>query len=111
MKYFFIFFIAGLTIISCARKNVPAAGKTSAQSPAFATPVDSVSTTLSAEKMAQLGHQTYTAKCGRCHELKKVDDFTAQEWDPILASMSVKAKLSKEETANVLAYVTANAKK
>ena len=117
MKYFILFLIAGSAIISCAKKNVPTAGKTSAQAPAFAIPapdmakMDSASATLSTEKMALLGHATYTAKCARCHELKKVDDFTAADWDPILASMAPKAGLTEKETANVLAYVKANAKK
>lgn len=117
MKYFIIFLIAGSAIISCAKKNVPTAGKTSAQAPALvvpapdATKIDSASATLSPEKMAMLGHDTYTAKCGRCHELKKVDNYTATEWNPILASMAVKARLNEAEKANVLAYVHTNAKK
>ncbi|MEO5944823.1 MAG: hypothetical protein ABIP30_04000 [Ferruginibacter sp.] len=117
MKYFIIFLIAGSAIISCAKKSVPTAGKTSQQSPAFAVPapdmakMDSASAILSTEKMAMLGHDTYTAKCARCHELKKVDNYTATDWDPILASMAPKAGLTEKETANVLAYVKANAKK
>lgn len=117
MKYLIIFLIAGNAIISCAKKTVPTAGKTSAQAPAFAIPapdaakMDSASAMLTPEKMAMLGHDIFTAKCARCHELKKVDDFTAAEWDPILASMAPKAGLTEKETANVLAYVKANAKK
>ena len=118
MRFIVVIFLLSAIIFGCARKTVPAAGTTSSQAPAFAVPapdagkMDSANTSvLSNKKMIAVGHDVFIAKCGRCHELKKVDDFTAADWDPILASMAPKAGLTEAETANVLAYVKANAKK
>lgn len=61
-------------------------------------------------KEAAAGMAIYTAKCGRCHELKKVDNYTGAEWVPILDAMAVKAKLDSTEKAYVHAYVQALAK-
>ena len=71
------------------------------------TPTTSVPK-LSTEAAA--GMVIYTAKCGRCHEWKKVDNYTAAEWVPILDAMAPKAKLDSTEKANVHAYVQAFAK-
>lgn len=118
MKFTIVILMLSVIVFGCAKKTVPAAGTTSSQAPAFAVPApdaakinSATSSGLSNDKMVAMGHDTYTAKCGRCHELKKVDDFTAARWEPILASMAPKAGLTEAETANVLAYVKANAKK
>jgi mono/diheme cytochrome c family protein len=57
------------------------------------------------------GQSTYNAKCGKCHGLKVVSDYTADRWASIMAVMGPKARLSETETANVMAYVKTNAKK
>lgn len=57
------------------------------------------------------GEKLYTARCGKCHELHKPEEFTASEWPSILRSMAPKAKLNQSMKDMVMAYVTANAKK
>jgi mono/diheme cytochrome c family protein len=57
------------------------------------------------------GEKTYKASCGRCHGLKDPASYTAKEWEPIMKSMAPKAKLSEQETSNVMAFVVNNAKK
>ena len=57
------------------------------------------------------GKSLYMTKCSKCHELPKVEDFTAQKWTGIVDWMAPKAKLTKEEKAMVLEYVHAMAKK
>lgn len=57
------------------------------------------------------GQSTYNAKCGKCHGLKVVGDYTADRWVSIMAVMGPKARLNDAETGNVNAYVKANAKK
>jgi cytochrome c5 len=56
------------------------------------------------------GEKIYNAKCGKCHDLKKTTDYTVKEWQPIMNSMANKAKLSANEKANVMAFVTNGAK-
>jgi mono/diheme cytochrome c family protein len=57
------------------------------------------------------GQTIYNSKCGRCHGLKTISDFTAERWTGILASMAPKANLTDAEKENVYAYIKANAKK
>ncbi|MCF3111143.1 cytochrome c [Niabella sp. CC-SYL272] len=59
------------------------------------------------------GHTIFTTKCTKCHGAKDkaVASKSYEELRPILASMTKKAKLSKEEIEQVSAYVYANAKK
>lgn len=57
------------------------------------------------------GQSLYSAKCGRCHNLKVTTDYTAERWTSILAVMAPRAWLTDTEKENVYAYVKANAKK
>lgn len=63
------------------------------------------------DESARAGQATYNAKCGSCHGLKVVSDYTAARWASIMAVENTRANLSQTERTNVLAYVTANAKK
>lgn len=46
-------------------------------------------------------------KCAMCHRPKPVSDYSAATWtDDILPRMSKKARLSPQQYADVLAYVT-----
>ena len=65
------------------------------------------STTMSPEMM---GQATFNAKCGKCHALKVVNNYTADRWISVMQVMAPKAQLSDAEKDNVLAYVKANAK-
>ena len=56
------------------------------------------------------GRKTYVSliKCAMCHRPKPVSDYSAQTWtEDILPRMSKKARLSPQQYADVLAYVTA----
>jgi len=66
--------------------------------------------TAEAEAIAA-GQTVYKAKCGTCHGLKAVADFTAERWVSIMTVMAPNARLSDTEKENVNAYVKANAKK
>lgn len=57
------------------------------------------------------GQTVYTNRCGRCHGLKKTENYTAQQWENILKSMIPKAKLNDNEAKQVTAYVMEHAKK
>lgn len=55
------------------------------------------------------GRKVYVSllKCAMCHRPKSVSDYSAQTWtDDILPKMSKKAKLTPQQYADVLAYVT-----
>ncbi len=57
----------------------------------------------------QQAEKTYVSllKCAMCHRPKPVSDYSAETWaEDILPKMSKKARLSPQEYADVLAYVT-----
>ncbi|MDB5203249.1 MAG: hypothetical protein JWQ27_2658 [Ferruginibacter sp.] len=112
MKLIGILAAAVLLMISCAPKTVPVA--TAPTPPVTVVPVPDVAKIDAATgkdtKEIAAGMETYTAKCGRCHGLKKVDDFTKEQWIPIMNRMAVKARLDSTEKANVVAYVQSHAK-
>jgi cytochrome c5 len=57
------------------------------------------------------GKTIYETKCNKCHAPKVLDAYTTERWAGILKSMIPKAKLNADESAQVTAYVNANAKK
>lgn len=98
-------------IYSCSHKTVPATPQQQAVNevkPPANTPPPTAAKMESAEVTA--GKGIYTTKCARCHGAKKVDDYTVQQWIPILESMAPKARLDATEKANVTAYVNFYAK-
>ena len=51
------------------------------------------------------GKEIYDTKCGRCHKLPAVADFTAEEWQPIMLRMQKKAKITDDERELIYNYV------
>ena len=62
-------------------------------------------------EMVAQGKTVFTNRCGRCHALKQVDNYTADRWNNILKAMIPKAKLNETEAQQVTAYVMENAKR
>ncbi|RYY67550.1 MAG: hypothetical protein EOO12_00675 [Chitinophagaceae bacterium] len=96
-------------VAACAHKATPTTSTPDTSSAPATAPANSTAGATAAT--IEAGHQVYNAKCGRCHGLKDPANYTAERWVPILKSMAPKARLSEEETAQVNAYVQANAKK
>ncbi len=109
MKYTLVIAILIASFFSCAPKSGPtpvATSKSATTTPEIKTEVNIKTESAAVAK----GHETYTAKCGRCHELKTTTDYTAKEWVGWVDQMAPKAKLDESEKANVLAYVQFYAK-
>lgn len=87
----------------------PASVPATTSTPSTSTVAKDVPNDVSVQIAA--GNSTYTAKCGRCHELKDPAHFSNPQWDNIMDRMAQKAHLDATEKSNVLAYVHANARK
>jgi mono/diheme cytochrome c family protein len=135
MKKIIVIFALTAFVVSCAKKATPTAsgsgpssignsgtvisganagsssGSTAAAVPAENTGTKTPATPSTNAAPEVQGQSTYNAKCGKCHGLKVVGDYTADRWAGIMAVMGPKAHLNDVETANVMAYVKANAKK
>lgn len=51
------------------------------------------------------GKVIFMRDCTRCHEQKKVGDFTAAQWSNILSRMIIQANLDETKSRQVKAYV------
>jgi cytochrome c5 len=131
MKKIIIIFFAAFALYSCAKRMTPATSNTAPTSeaksatiltpvpvaeakPAEPTPVDikpAFEPTIKKETTeVTVGKETYKAKCGRCHNLKDPENYTAIRWVKIIDWMAPKAQLKTSEKENVLAYVSFYAK-
>ena len=105
MKATIIILVIAVIVFACHRKtvassdNIVISNKTNNETKA-ANP-----------EVASAGQTVYTNRCGRCHGLKKTENYTVQQWDNILKSMIPKAKLNDDEAKQVAAYVMEHAKK
>ena len=91
-----------LFIIACHKKAVPT----------FSTRSINIEETAN-NKIPDIdaGKNTFTARCNRCHDLPDPSKYNAQRWDGILSIMTFRARLTKDETTNVTAYIKANCSK
>ena len=89
--------------VACHRKAAPTATPASSGTDAAVAHADAA--TLEA------GKTVYTTKCTKCHPAKPVESYDVAKWEGILKAMIPKAKLDETESAQVTAYVNANAKK
>ena len=53
------------------------------------------------------GKEIYDNKCGKCHKLFAPTEFSRKKWPGIVDNMQRKAKITDEQKALVVAYVTA----
>ncbi len=100
----------GSTNTNTTPSTQPTVTPMESKSPTSLAPLD-VSKLSPADQAAVAGQIIFNAKCNRCHSYKVVSDYTVDRWTSILQVMAMKANLTEAEKANVLAYVTANAKK
>lgn len=96
-KLVFLLGVTGAIIYSCSSKTTA----TAAAKPAI---------NINAEFVAK-GQPIFEQRCNKCHKQHEANEFTAEQWEKIIAKMAPKAKLTEEETSWILAYATANAKK
>ena len=91
MKYFLILSVVAAGVVTACR------------GPKETTEVTPVEKSLSAE--AQAGEKLYMENCGRCHDLPKIPDYSAERWERIVPSMSKKAHLDATQEQSVMTYV------
>ena len=74
----------------------------------LAPPVEQITVDPSNVGQYQRGREIYVSRCAKCHAVKPVNAFAAQDWaGRIMPKMAKKAKLTPEEKETVLAYVLA----
>ena len=102
-KIYLIIFIV-IIVVACTRKALPVITERKSDPP-LAKPVIDVKPDM------EKGKIVFTNRCGRCHDLPKPEQFTAQRWDGILSYMIPRARLNDEQGIHVTVYLKANAQK
>jgi len=82
--------IIGMVVVSCSKKLVMPSGE--------------VKKGLTPE-LAE-GKELFVNNCAKCHSLKNPNDYSPEEWKPILDKMAKRAHLSDAEKQKVYNYVT-----
>ncbi len=52
------------------------------------------------------GKSLFVNNCAKCHNLKNPNNYTKEEWTPILLRMQKKAKITDAEREAIYNYVT-----
>ncbi|GEM_PF-904683 len=104
-KTFLAIAILASVVVACT----PKASKTPVPPPTPPTPEVAAAVTGSVEAGGVI---IASAKCTKCHgdETGHVPKHTFAEQDKLMLGMAKKAKLSEQETADLMAYVKAKAK-
>jgi cytochrome c5 len=106
MKHTLVFLlIIMLILIACHKKGLPEITQRESSPPLRAADTTKV---IPDEVV---GSKIYTNRCGKCHGLPVVEQYASTKWDTIIALMSPRARLSREQEVHILAYVKANAVK
>src|SRR6218665_204738 len=106
-KTFLLAMAAVIFFAACHNKTVPTVADRTKQPEVPAKPAEPI---VSATEL-EAGKIVYTTKCAKCHAAKPLENWTNEAWQPILKAMIPKARLDSVQSAQVTAYVKANAKK
>ena len=109
-RFFSFALVATFSLTACNHSKNIAANPSPVNNPSPATNTATPELVTESKISIVEGEKTFTVKCGRCHSLKAPASFTSNQWGPIMNDMAVKAKLTADEKANVLAYVINNAR-
>lgn len=103
--------ILSLVIYSCATKSATPtviANETKPEAAAAAAPVTTparAGATVMTPELAE-GKALYDNNCANCHRLYKSDEFTAEEWGPIVKRMQKQAGLDDVQGQKIYNYIT-----
>ena len=106
--------VFAVIIYSCASKSsapTVSANETRPAAPAPSTapapaPIVAGPTIMTAE-LAQ-GKELYDNNCAKCHRLYKSNEFSAEEWKPIVERMAKKSHLDDIQGQKIYNYITMN---
>jgi len=88
-------------IFSCASKS----GSTTVSNETRPTAQAPVVATVMTPELAE-GKELYNNNCAKCHRLYKPDEFSAEEWAPIVKRMAKKSHLNELQEQRIYNYIT-----
>lgn len=92
--------LLGILIYSCAPKVAPP--------PPPPSPSKAPEVVAAVSNDVAEGKDLYENNCAKCHKLYNPNDYSDQDWLPILERMKKKAKLSDMQHDKIYAYIISN---
>jgi mono/diheme cytochrome c family protein len=99
LRFYLFILSAALFLLNSCSKNTNSADS-------YYTPTAANVTSNASLAELQQGRDLYLGKCGACHQIYSPDNFTASDWQNILAAMAPRAGLSSANKNLVYKYVT-----
>jgi mono/diheme cytochrome c family protein len=65
---------------------------------------------VNTSEVIKSGKDLYENRCGKCHKLFAPSDYAIKRWPGIVDSMQPKANITDEQKAQILAYLSSEAK-
>ncbi len=98
-----------LVLAACQKKALPVITERKTEPPAKINSKYPPKETVAPDTLA--GKRIFISRCGRCHALPEMKQFSMERWDDILPVMFPRARMNNEEALHVRAYLLANAAK
>lgn len=102
-KNILLIVIVSVITVSCDKKAIPVITARTTE------PLPPAKKLINVKPDMELGKTIFTNRCGRCHDLPKPEQYTAQRWDGILSYMIPRARLNEEQGIHITAYLKGNA--
>ncbi|WP_125721523.1 lipoprotein [Flavobacterium ustbae] len=100
MKKYIILTGLAFALASCGTKKTTAVAATP-----VAAPVEEKAPAVDLTPELAEGKNLYENSCARCHKLYEPQDFSKEDWAPILVRMQKKAKLDDVKMASITKYI------
>lgn len=106
--------VLALIIYSCASKSTaPTVAVKPAEPTVSPTPAEPASSpkpvvaTVMTPELAE-GKELYDNNCAKCHRLYQANEFSKEEWKPIVTRMAKKSHLDVVQEQKIYNYITMN---
>jgi cytochrome c5 len=106
-RHLSILFVWMLLAAACSKKAAPPPAPQPAAVVREAAPAPKPQL---ADGSLAAGQTLFNQKCGRCHALRKPEEFTARQWRGIMEIMGPRAKLDDAQKMQVLAFLKSKAR-
>lgn len=101
--------VLAVIIYSCASKSSAPTAEVKKEEPAQVaaetTPAVASGPTMMTAELLE-GKSLYENNCAGCHRLYKSNEFTAEEWKPIVRRMAKKSDLNEIQELKIYNYIT-----
>jgi len=98
--------LACAALYGCASSPTPSVGASPTTQPAAATAAPAFA--LFGPPPKKSGVELWSDNCGRCHNIRPPNEFSAAQWDVIVHHMQLRANLTSDEASQIVKFLQAS---